>query len=98
MSEDIANNIEIMPAVVGTVVSVILILLFPFINLFAVMIGSAISGFLTRNSTMYALISGAIVGIVSSFAMFTVFTLPIYLVLGLFGAFIGKVLQSNFSS
>ena len=44
------------------------------------------------------LISGAIVGIVSSFAMFTVFTLSIYLVLGLFGAFIGKVLQSNFSS
>ncbi len=64
-------------------------------GLFGIIAGSAISGFSTNNSTKYALIYGAIVGLICSFTMLTVFTIPIFIILGLFGGFIGKVIQSN---
>lgn len=97
MADEIVNNFELKPVAIGAVVSIILILLLPMgiLHLFWVIIGSAIAGYLTANSTKFALIYGAIIGIVSSFLMLTVFTIPIYIILGLFGAFIGKAIQSN---
>lgn len=102
MAEDIAGNVELKPIVMGIVVSVILILLDSFIihwgyvGIFGVIIGSAYAGFLSNNSTIYALIYGALVGFISSFAIFfTVFTIPLFVILGIFGGFIGKVIQSN---
>ncbi len=97
MADEIVNNFELKPVAIGAVVSIILILLLPMgiLHLFWVMIGSAIAGYLTANSTKFVLIYGAIIGIVSSFLMLTVFTIPIYIILGLFGAFIGKAIQSN---
>jgi hypothetical protein len=99
MGEDIAQNIELEPIIKGAVVGIIFIIIGWFtsgyLGLFGVIIGSAISGFLTNNSTKYALIYGAIVGIICSFLMLTAFTIPIFIILGLFGAFIGKVVQSN---
>lgn len=97
--DEIVNNIEFEPIVIGAVISIVLILIgqftFGYLHLFAVIIGSAVAGFMSRNPTKYALIYGAIIGIVSSFLMLTVFTIPLYLILGLFGGFIGKVLQAN---
>lgn len=97
MADEIVNNFELKPVAIGAVVSIVLILLFPMgiLHLFWVIIGSAIAGFLTTNSTKFALVYGAIIGIVSSFLMLTVFTIPLYIILGLFGAFIGKAIQSN---
>ena len=97
MADEIVNNFEFKPVAIGAAVSIILILLLPMgiLHLFWVIIGSAIAGYLTANSTKFALIYGAIIGIVSSFLMLTVFTIPIYVILGLFGAFIGKTIQSN---
>ena len=98
MSEDIVNDFEFKPVIVGLIISVVLILIFPMgvLHLFWVMIGSAVAGFLTANSTKYALVYGAIIGIISSFLMLTVFTIPLYLILGVFGGFVGKLIQSNF--
>lgn len=95
MQEDIARNIEFKPIIIGAIISVVLILICPYgiYHLFWVMIGAAVSGFLTGNSTKYALVYGAIVGITSSFLMLTVFTIPIYIILGIFGAFIGNVVK-----
>lgn len=100
MSEDIVNNFEFKPVIIGAIISLILILIFPMgiWHLLWVIIGSAVSGFLTINSTKYALVYGAIIGIISSFLMFTVFTIPIYVILGIFGGFMGKVIQSNFAN
>ena len=99
MSEDIANNIEVMPIVKGIIISILIIVIGMFTNgmisIFGVIVGSAVSGFSADNSTTYALIYGAIVGIVSSFLMLTAYTIPVFLILGLFGAFVGKVLKSN---
>lgn len=97
MSEDIVNDFEFKPVIVGLIISVVLILIFPMgvLHLFWVMIGSAVAGFLTVNSTKYALVYGAIIGIISSFLMLTVFTIPLYLILGIFGGFVGKLIQSN---
>ncbi len=102
MEDDIANNIELMPILKGTIISVVLIIIGmtignAFIGFFGLIIGSAFSGFSTNNSTKYAVIYGAIVGIVSSFLMlYSVFAIFFCLILGIFGGFIGKVLQSNF--
>lgn len=97
--DEIVNNVEFEPIVIGTVVSIILIMIgwigFEYLHLFGVIIGSAVAGFLSKNPTKYALIYGAIVGIISSFLMLTVFTIPLYVILGLFGAFIGKVIHAN---
>lgn len=97
MVDEIVNNIGFKPVVVGTIISVVLILLFPMgiLHLFWVMIGSAVSGFLTNDPTKYALVYGAIIGIISSFFMMTIFTIPLYIILGLFGAFVGKIIQAN---
>ncbi|WP_462315002.1 hypothetical protein [Methanobrevibacter sp.] len=99
MSEDIAENIELGPIIKGVVVALILIVIgwytSGYIGLFGLIAGSAISGFSTNNSTKYALIYGAIVGLICSFTMLTVFTIPIFIILGLFGGFVGKVIQSN---
>lgn len=98
--DDVVNNVEFGPIVIGAAVSIILIIIgfftFGYLHLFAVIIGSATAGFLSKNPTKYALIYGAIVGIISSFLMLTVFTIPLYLILGIFGAFLGKVIQANF--
>lgn len=101
MSEDIANNFELKPVIVGAIISIICIMIgtsigIGFIGIFGLIVGSAVSGFISENSTKYALIYGAIIGIVSSFLLFTVFTIPIFVILGVFGGFVGKILQSNF--
>lgn len=98
MEGDVASNIELKPILIGAIISVVLILLFPMgiLHLFWVIIGSAVSGFLAVNSTKYALVYGAIIGIISSFLMLTVFTISIYIILGVFGGFVGKVIKTNF--
>lgn len=101
MSEDIANNFELKPVIIGAVISIVCIVIgmstgIGFLGIFGLIIGSAVAGFTSENSTMYALIYGAIIGIVSSFLLFTVFTIPIFIILGLFGGFVGKIIQSNF--
>lgn len=100
MSDDIASNVELMPIVKGIVISILVIVIGMYTNgmisILGVIIGSAVSGYSTENPTTYALIYGAIVGIVSSFLMLTVYTIPLFIILGLFGSFMGKVLQSNF--
>lgn len=101
MSEDIANDFELKPVIIGLIISIVGILIGTsisngFISFFGLIVGSATSGFLTINSTKYALIYGAIIGIVSSFLVLTVFTIPTFIILGLFGGFIGKVIQNNF--
>ena len=84
MGEDIAQNIELEPIIKGAVAGIIFIIIGWFtsgyLGLFGVIIGSAISGFLTNNSTKYALIYGAIVGIICSFLMLTAFTIPFFVV------------------
>lgn len=101
MSEDIANNFELKPVIIGIIISIVCIMIGiaignGFIGIFGVIIGSAITGFVSENSTKYALIYGAIIGIISSFFVFTVFTIPIFVILGLFGGFVGKIIKSNF--
>lgn len=100
MVDEIVNNIEFKPIIIGVLVAVILILVFPMgiLHCFWVIVGSAISGFLTSNPTKYALVYGAIIGLISSFFMLTVFTIPLYIILGLFGAFVGKVIQTKLTS
>lgn len=99
MSEDLAENFELMPIVKGIVISFLIIIIGMYTNIMisfiGVVIGSAFSGYSTLNSTKHALIYGAIVGIVSSFLILTVYTIPIFVILGVFGGFIGKVLQNN---
>lgn len=101
MDEDIASNVEGMPIVKGIVVSIVFAIIgllsgIGFIGLFGIIIGGGISGFSTNNSTSYAVIYGAIVGFISSFlTVFSVFSIPVCIILGIFGAFIGKVFQSN---
>ncbi|WP_295599402.1 hypothetical protein [uncultured Methanobrevibacter sp.] len=101
MSEDIASNVELMPIVIGVVVSIILVTIgllssIGAIGIIGIVIGGAISGFLTNNSTLYAIIYGAIVGLISSFLiLYSVFAIPFCMVLGVFGGFVGKVAQSN---
>lgn len=101
MAEDIASNIELMPIVKGIIVSVVIVALgmllgIGFIGVFGIIIGGVISGFLTENTTLYAIIYGAIVGLISSFLIgFSVFSLPLCIILGIFGGFMGKVIQSN---
>lgn len=101
MSEDIASNFEIKPVVIGAVISIVCILLgmltgVGYIGIFGLIIGSAVAGFISENSTTHALIYGAIIGIVSSFLALTAFTIPIFIILGLFGGLIGKIIQNNF--
>ena len=101
MSEDIASNFEIKPVVIGAIISIVCILIgmstgVGFIGIFGPVIGSAVAGFISENSTTYALVYGAIIGIVSSFLVLTVFTIPIFIILGLFGGLIGKIIQNNF--
>ncbi|MBQ8017329.1 MAG: hypothetical protein IJ258_04395 [Methanobrevibacter sp.] len=101
MTEDIASNFELKPVIVGAVISIVCLLVgmstgIGVIGILGLIIGSAISGFLTNNSTTHALIYGAIVGFVSSFLMFTVFSIPIFIIIGLFGGYIGKVVQNNY--
>lgn len=100
MVDEMVNNIEFKPIAVGTVISVVLILLLPMgmMHCFWVMLGSAISGYMTNNSTKYALVYGTIIGLISSFFMLTVFTIPLYMILGIFGAFVGKVVQANLTN
>lgn len=100
MSDDIASNFELGPVLKGIVVAIIFIAIgmitsLGYVGIFGVIVGSAIPGFLTVNSTKQALIYGAIVGFICSLPMLTIFTLPIFIVLGLFGGFVGKVIQSN---
>lgn len=97
MEEDIVNNFELIPVIIGAIISVALILIFPMgvLHLLWVIIGSAVAGFISNNSTVYAIIYGAIIGIISSFFMLTVFTIPLYIILGIFGGFIGKLVKSN---
>lgn len=97
MADEIVEMFELKPVIVGAIVSIILILILPMglLHMLWVIVGSAIAGFLSENSTRYALIYGAIIGLVSSFFMLTVFTIPIYIILGLFGAFVGKIIQAN---
>ncbi len=97
MADEIINNFEIKPVITGAIVSIILILIFPMGigHLLWVIIGSAVAGYMSQNTTKYALIYGIIIGIISSFLMLTVFTIPIYIILGIFGGFIGKLVQSN---
>lgn len=101
MNEDIAENFELMPIVKGIIISFLIIIIGMYTNIMisfiGVVIGSAVSGYSTVNSTKHALIYGAIVGIVSSFLILTVYTIPIFVILGVFGAYIGKVLQNNFN-
>lgn len=103
MSEDIINNIEIFPIVVGVVISVIFVILALFSNTMVSIIGlilaSAIAGFLCRNTTVYAIIYGAVIGLIASLfiglitGILNMFIL--YIVLGIFGAFVGKFIQSK---
>lgn len=99
MTDEIVNNIEFKPIIVGSIISIIIILIGMSVGgiffLFGPILGSAIAGYLTENSTMYALIYGAIIGIICSFFVLTVFTIPLFIILGLFGAFIGKIIQAN---
>lgn len=97
MADEIVEMFELKPVIVGAIVSIILILILPMglLHMLWVIVGSAIAGFLSENSTRYALIYGAIIGLVSSFFMLTVFTIPIYIILGLFGVFVGKIIQAN---
>ena len=97
MADEIVEMFELKPVIVGAIVSIILILILPMglLHMLWVIVGSAIAGFLSENSTRYALIYGAIIGLVSSFFMLTVFTIPIYIILGLFGAFVVKIIQAN---
>lgn len=100
MADEIVDLFELKPVLVGAIISIILILILPMgaLHMLWVIVGSAIAGFLTENSTKYALIYGAIIGLISSFFMLTVFTIPIYIILGLFGAFVGKIIQANLNS
>lgn len=99
MSEDIAGNFELMPVVIGFVPAIIFVLIgmatSGLVGLFGVLIGSAIAGFLSKNSTLYALIYGAVIGLICCFASLAVYVFAIFIVVGLFGGFAGKVLQSN---
>ena len=100
MEDDIATNFELKPVVVGFIIAIILLgfgLLMnnAIVEFFGLTLGSAVSGFLSNNSTKYALIYGAIIGFVCSFFMMSVFSIPVFILFGLFGAFIGKVVQSN---
>ena len=78
MADEIVEMFELKPVIVGAIVSIILILILPMglLHMLWVIVGSAIAGFLSENSTRYALIYGAIIGLVSSFFMLTVFTIP----------------------
>lgn len=100
MSDDIASNFELGPILKGVVVAVIFMIIawitsIGFIGMFGIILGSAVSGFLTVNSTKHALVYGAIVGFICCLPMMTIFSLPVFIILGLFGGFIGKVIQSN---
>lgn len=97
MADEIVNNFELKPVIVGAIISVILILIFPMgvWHLLWVIIGSAVAGFMTENTTRHAIVYGAIIGLISSFLMLTVFTIPIYIILGIFGGFVGRLLKSN---
>lgn len=101
MAEDIASNVELMPIVIGIIVSIVMValgLLFHvgYIGIFGVIIGGAISGFLTNNSTLYAIIYGAVVGLISSFLiLYSFFAIPFCIILGIFGGFVGKVVQEH---
>jgi hypothetical protein len=100
MVDEIVDSFELKPVIVGAVISIILILILPMgiLHMLWVIVGSAIAGFLTENSTKYALIYGAIIGLISSFFMLTAFTIPIYIILGIFGAFMGKIIQTKLNT
>lgn len=99
MTDDIASNMELSPILKGIIIAVLFIIIGWFtsgyLGIFGIIVGSAFSGFSTNNSTKYALIYGAVVGIVCSFTMFTAFTVPIFIILGIFGAFVGNVVRAN---
>lgn len=103
MSEDIATNIEVFPIVVGVVISVIFVIIALFSNTMVSIIGlilaSAGAGFLCKNTTVYAIIYGGVIGLITSLfiglitGIFNMFLL--YIILGIFGAFVGKFIQSK---
>ena len=101
MSEDIASNIELMPIIIGVVVSIILVGIglvssVGAIGMIGIILGGAISGFLTNNSTSYAIIYGAVVGLITSFLiLYSFFAIPFCMILGIFGGFVGIVAQKN---
>lgn len=99
MADEIVNKFELKPVIVGAIISIILILILPMgiLHMFWVIVGSAVAGFMCVNSTKYAVIYGAIIGLISSFLMLTVFTIPLYIILGIFGGFVGKLIQTNIS-
>lgn len=103
MSDDIINNIEIFPIVVGVVISVIFVIIALFsgtiVSIIGLILASAVAGFLCKNTTLYAIIYGAVIGLISSLSIglitgiFNIFLL--YIILGIFGAFVGKFIQSK---
>ena len=101
MAEDIASNVKLMPIIIGIIASIVIVAIGKLLGngvlgIGGIIIGSAISGFLTENTTLYAIIYGVIVGLISSFLIgFTIFSVPLCIILGIFGGFIGKVVQSN---
>lgn len=104
MDEDIAGNIEIFPIVVGVVISIIFLIIAMIgggsaVGYLGLILGTAATGFLCKNTTVYAIIYGALIGIIASlfigllYGNFSIFILNI--ILGLFGAFVGKFIQSK---
>ena len=77
MSDDIVNNFELKPVIIGVIISFVCIMIgmstgIGIISIFGLIGGSAVAGFTSEKSTKYALIYGAIIGIISSFLVFTV--------------------------
>lgn len=103
MSEDIATNIELFPLGIGMVISIIFVIIAFFstaiVSMLGLIIASAVAGFLSEKSTIYAVIYGVIIGIISSIIVLLMVgqgnIIFFYVILGAFGGFIGKVIKSN---
>ena len=97
MADEIVNNFELKPVIVGAIISIVLMLLTPddYLRFLEIIIGSAVAGFICVNSTKYAMGYGALIGIISSIVTPIPIAIIVYMILGLFGGFIGKLIQSN---